>query len=233
MIIHKLISQHLQHRDDETFYYLQARDAIRWIQQSGVKIGSAVDALDLGCGHGLFGTELMKLGCNVSFADEQNGLWPELSKAPFHTINLDQDDIKKLGRYDVVICSNVYEHLARPDKFLDTVHEILKPQGVLYLSWTNWLSPWGGHEFSPFHYLGPRQGPGLYDKIKKTKRKHTPFENLFPTYIGSTLKRIRHSPHLQVLRAAPRYYTEFSFLVRIPLLREFVTWNCALLLGRK
>jgi hypothetical protein len=47
------------------------------------------------------------------------------------------------------------------------------------------------------------------------------------------LKKIRKSPTLAIRRAAPRYYTEFSFLIGVPVLREFAAWNCALLIGRK
>jgi SAM-dependent methyltransferase len=233
MIIHRLLAQYFKQRDDPTFYSFQAQDAVEWIERGGVSLGPQTRALDLGCGHGIFGAALMKRGCQVTFADEDQGLLPELSHAPFHRINLDRDEIAALGVYDLVICSNVLEHLAKPQQFLDSVHRILSPGGKLYLSWTNWLSPWGGHEFSPFHYLGARRGHLIYDKLSKGKRKHTPFENLFPTYIGTVLSLIRRSPGLTTLRAAPRYYTELAFLVHIPVLREFVTWNCALLIGRK
>jgi SAM-dependent methyltransferase len=233
MIIHKLIAQYLGHRDDGTFYLDQALDAIRWIEQSGVTFGPSCRALDLGCGHGIFGAELAKRGCLVTYADDTNLLWPEIAASRFIPVNLDRDDISKLGEYDLVVCSNVFEHLAKADEFLDSVHKILSPSGRLYLSWTNWLSPWGGHEFSPFHYLGPRRGHLTYDKWTKRPRKHTPFENLYPTYIGQTLEKVRRSSHLTIIRAAPRYYTELSFLVRVPAIREFLTWNCALLIGRK
>jgi SAM-dependent methyltransferase len=233
MIIHKLMTQCLRHGDDGTFYLAQAQDALRWIQQSGVALGPQTRALDLGCGHGIIGAELRKRGCQTIFADQENYLWPELRDSPFRQVDLDRDDLAPLGQFDLVVCSNVFEHLAKPYRFLDSAHQILTPSGRLFLSWTNWLSPWGGHEFSPFHYLGPRRGHLLYDKITRRSRKHTPFENLYPTYIGQVLKHIRQSPHLRILRAAPRYYTEFAFLLRLPVLREFLTWNCALLLGRK
>lgn len=233
MIIHKLIAHHLKHKDDPEFYRLQARDAIRWIRQAGVPIGRGLEALDLGCGHGVFGAELAREGCRVSFADETNLLLPELAGAPFRQVNLDRDDLSPLGGYDLVICSNVFEHLSRPDRFLGAAHQLLKPAGKLYLSWTNWLSPWGGHDFSPLHYLGPRTGQWLYDKLLKKHRNHTIYGNLFPTYIGRVLRALSRSPTLRVERAAPRYYTEFAFLIRIPLAREFLAWNCALLLGRR
>jgi len=233
MIIHKLIAHHLKHKDDAYFYELQADDAVRWIEQSGVPLVSGTRVLDLGCGHGVFGTQLAKRGCPVTFADERKLLRPEIANAPFRQINLDRDDIAQLGQFDLVVCSNVFEHLSKPNQFLDSVHRILSPSGKLYLSWTNWLSPWGGHDFSPLHYLGPRNGQWLFDTLLKRHRNHTIYGNLFPTYIGQVLRRIRRSPTLVILRAAPRYYTELSFLIHIPIAREFLSWNCALLVGRK
>jgi 2-polyprenyl-3-methyl-5-hydroxy-6-metoxy-1,4-benzoquinol methylase len=167
MIIHKLILQHLKHQDDPDFYQLQARDAIRWLERSGVVFGPKTTVLDLGCGHGIFGGELLKRGCPVTYADYGNNLLPEFAGSPFKQIDIDREDLAILGTYDLVICSNVYEHLAQPDKFLKHVAGILKPGGRLYLSWTNWLSIWGGHEFSPFHYFGTTRGHRIYDKIRK------------------------------------------------------------------
>ncbi|MBI4659798.1 MAG: class I SAM-dependent methyltransferase [Verrucomicrobia bacterium] len=230
MIIHKLIIHHLAHRDDPAFYTLQAVHAIQWIERGGVPLNSAMSVLDLGAGHGVFGTELRKRGCQVVFADESNCLLPELVDAPFRQINLDRDDVVRLGTSDLVICSNVLEHLAKPSAFIGSMGELLKPGGAFYLSWTNWLSPWGGHDFSPFHYFGPNWGYRIYDRLIKRRRLHTPFVNLFPTHIGRIMRMIESQPGLRVVRAAPRYYPEFGFILSIPVLREFLTWNCALLI---
>ena len=137
MIIHKLLAQYFKQGDDPSFYTFQADDAIAWLERSGVPLNQKTRVLDLGCGHGVFGAQLMKRGCQVSFADEENLLLPEISKAPFHRINLDCDDLTALGQYDLVICSNVLEHLAKPTEFLEGAHKILAPEGKLYLSWTN------------------------------------------------------------------------------------------------
>jgi SAM-dependent methyltransferase len=233
MILHKLLLHYAKHRDDAYFYSLQAQDAIRWLEQCGVPLGKETRVLDLGCGHGVFGAELLKKGCQVTFADEESCLVPELADAPFRRINIDKEELAVLGQYDLVICSNVLEHLAKPAEFINAAQKLLKPDGRLYLSWTNWLSAWGGHEFSPFHYLGSRRGHLVYDKLVGRPRKHTPFVNLYPTSIGGILKIIRQNPQLRVVRVAPRYYTEFSFLMHIPVVREFLAWNCALLIGKK
>jgi SAM-dependent methyltransferase len=232
MILHKLIIRFLKHKDDVGFYRIQAEDTVRWLEKVGVKLDSGVTVLDLGCGHGLIGGELMTKGCRVTFADETSWLLPEYADADFHEIDIEKDDLGRLGTHDLVICSNVLEHISEPERFILSVDRLLEPGGKLYLSWTNWLSPWGGHEYSPFHYLGRRRGHIIYDRLMKRPRKHTPYENLFPTGIGSTLKTIGANPRLRVLRVVPRYYPELAFLMRAPILREFLAWNCVILLEK-
>jgi SAM-dependent methyltransferase len=232
MIIHKIIVRHLKHQDDTKFYLLQARAAIEWLEQKHVVLSTSTKVLDLGCGSGIFGAELMKKGCQVEFADEANCLIPEIQNANFKRIDIDRENLASLGKYDLVICSNVFEHLAFQDSFVNAIPRLLHVGKLLYLSWTNWLSPWGGHEFSPFHYLGPKRGHLIFDKLTKKERKHTPFVNLFPISIGRGLRLIDKQPELRVIAAAARYYPEFSFVLRIPILREFLTWNCALLIMR-
>lgn len=232
MILPQLLWRFLRHRDDPEFYRMQAADALRWIASRGVPLGAATTALDLGCGHGVFGGLLRARGCPVTFADASNLLLPAYQGAPFLPVDLDRDPLEPLGRFDLVVCSNVLEHLSRPRRFLDAAATLLTPDGVLYLSWTNWLSPWGGHEFSPLHYLGPSLGTRLYDRWSRTPRFHTPQVNLFPTYIGEVLGWIRETGTLQVTAMAPRYYTELAPILWIPGLREVAAWNCALLLKR-
>ena len=229
MLLHRLLWRFARHRDDPVFYAMQATDAIRWLRRQGVPMGPGRRVIDLGCGHGVFGGELARLGCDVTFADEQNFLLAEHRHRTFLPINLDRDDPASLGRHDLVVCSNVLEHLARPRRFLAMASGLVAPGGCLYLSWTNWLSPWGGHEFSPWHYLGPRHGPRIHDALGG-RRFHTPGQNLFVTRIGEVLEWIREDGQFEVHSMAPRYYTELPWLMRCPGLREFLAWNAALLL---
>lgn len=232
MLLPRLIWHHLRHGTDEEFYRLQARDAIAWLERAGVVFAPGTPVLDLGCGTGVFGGELLRRGCQVTFADETNWLGPALAGVSFRPVNLDRDDLAGLGRYAVVICSNVLEHLARPARLLDAIPDLLTPGGVFYLSWTNWLSPWGGHDFSPFHYLGPRLGPWLWDRLVRRPRRLRPYENLFPVHIGPVLRRLRRLPGVQIRRVVPRYYPELAGLMRVPGLREFLAWNCAVVLAK-
>jgi 2-polyprenyl-3-methyl-5-hydroxy-6-metoxy-1,4-benzoquinol methylase len=231
MIIHKLLYRHFFHRDDSVFYMMQAEDAISWLEKSGVALTSETEVLDLGCGHGVFGDAIRKRGCKVTFADTQNYLPSELKSCPYISINLDDDDYPPLGQYDLVVCSNVLEHLSKPENFIRQCAQFLKPGGRLYLSWTNWLSPFGGHDFIPLQYLGPRLGSWVYRKLAG---KNNSYDNgaLFVTYIGRTLKMIRNTAALKVCKMAARYYPEFSFVLQVPIAREFLAWNCALLISK-
>ena len=233
MIHHRLVARHLKYKDDPVFYQMQAVDAIRWLEAKNVKLDASTRILDLGCGHGVFGAELVKKGCRVTFSDEEFALLPEIKESPYLKFNIDGEDMATLGTYDLVVCSNVYEHLSKPKEFIASAHKMLAPGGQLYLSWTNWLSPWGGHEFSPYHYLGVGRGHLIFDRLTGRKRKHTPYQNLFPTYIGKTLAMIADNKHLETISVAPRYYTELGFLMHIPVVREFLAWNCAMLIRRK
>ena len=165
--------------------------------------------------------------------DDDSFVLPEYSQIQFRRIDIDRDDLKELGEYDLVIFSNVFEHLSKPDRVLSSIGSLLSNRGSFYLSWTPWYSPWGGHEFSPFHYLGARFGYSFYTRILKKPSQHVPYQNLFPTYIGRTLRRIRNESNLRIVQIAPRYYPECSFLMHIPIVREFLAWNCAMLIKRR
>ena len=108
-------------------------------------------------------------------------------------------------------------------------HErVLRPGGWGYISWTNWYSPHGGHAMNPYQYLGPKYGPQLYERLHGPPPKNAYGSGLFATHIGPMLKLVRSHQGLRVDRVEPRYWPRLAFLCRIPVLREFVTWNCVI-----
>ena len=97
-------------------------------------------------------------------------------------------------------------------------------------SWTNWLSPFGGHEWSPFHYLGTRLGPRAYQSVRrKGPPPHVPGVNLFPVHVGNVL-RLVGDLDVDVLDVAPRYWPSLRGLTRVPGVREVALWNCVVLM---
>ncbi len=232
MILHKLVYRYLKYGDDPGFYMLQALDTVRWLERSSIELGDGTSVLDLGCGHGMIGGELARKGCRVVFADVENSLLPEYRGYDYREFDVESGDYGELGEYDLVVCSNLLEHIRRPEHLITNVHRLLKSGGLLYLSWVNWLSPWGGHEFTPFHYLGPRYGHLVFDKLVRHPRTHTPYVTLFPTSIGGILRMVQANQCLEILRVLPRYTPEVPFIARVPIIREFLTMNCLILAER-
>jgi SAM-dependent methyltransferase len=134
---------------------------------------------------------------------------------------------------DGVLSSNMLEHTPDPRLVLDEIERVLRPGGWAYVSFTNWCSPWGGHDISPYHYLGPRLGLRLYERRHGPPRKNRPGEELFPLHIGPTLRDLRRRPGVVVDAVEPRYWPRLRFVVRVPVVRELATWNCAIYLRRR
>jgi hypothetical protein len=109
----------------------------------------------------------------------------------------------------------------------------VRPGGWIWLSWTNWYSPWGGHAIVPLHYLGARRGLALWRRLfGEPKGKNIPYVNLWPTSIGAVLADVRRRSDLAIVDALPRYYPSQRWILRVPGLRELATWNCVLVMRR-
>lgn len=216
-------------RDPEPFYRaLAARTLAGWpFALDGARV------LDLGCGGGQLGQALADAGAHVVGADLDVDDLAEAVRRGGTCAAADGTQLPFLeGAFDGVVCSNVLEHTPDPSAVFDEIERVLEPGGWAWVSWTNWYSPWGGHEIVPLHYLGPRLGLTLWRWLRGEPRKNVPFEGLWPTHIGSTLALVRARPGLRLLDAMPRYYPSQRWLLRVPGLREVATWNCLLLLER-
>ncbi len=138
------------------------------------------------------------------------------------------------GAIDICFSSNVLEHVEYPFSFLEEMVRVTRPGGVIYASFTNWYSPWGGHETSPWHYLGGTRAARRYERMTGFPPIHESGRNLFPLHIGPTLRRVRRWRAVEVLEAIPRYYPRWChWVVEVPGLREVATWNLLLVLRRR
>ena len=134
---------------------------------------------------------------------------------------------------DVVFSSNVLEHVPDPMGLIEEMIRATRPGGLVYLSYTNWYSPWGGHEMSPWHYLGPRYAERRYLRRYERKPKHECGVNLYRVHVGPILRALRARPDVEIVAARPRYYPRWCrLLLRLPGLREVATWNLMLIMRR-
>lgn len=190
--------------------------------------------LDLGCGPGHYTRAMRDAGAWVVPTDlDQDFLLDTATPLADYVIT----DATRLpvpdATFDGVFCSNILEHTPTPELVIAEIERVLRPGGWAWVSWTNWYSPWGGHEIVPLHYLGPRLGLATWRTLFGEPRKNVPFEALWPTYVGRMIRAVRGEPGLRLIDAIPRYYPSQRWITRVPGFREVATWNCLLLIERE
>jgi len=138
------------------------------------------------------------------------------------------------GSADICFSSNVLEHVADPAGLIAEMIRATKPGGVIYLSYTNWYSPWGGHEMSPWHLLGADFAARRYVRRYGRQPKHTVGQNLYRVHVGPILRMMANCDDIEILDELPRYYPRWcKFILRLPWLRELATWNLLVIMRRK
>ena len=190
--------------------------------------------LDLGCGPGHYTRALRAHGADVIPMDLDPDEFTLPGGPPGGEVIADGTRLPvQTASLDGIFCSNLLEHAQDTEGVFTEVARVLRPGGWAWISWTNWYSPWGGHEITPYQYLGPRWGPKAYERRHGRPRKNVPGEGLFPVHVGSTIKLAAGEPRLRLIDAVPRYYPSQRWLLKVPGLREVFTWNCLLLLERR
>jgi SAM-dependent methyltransferase len=138
---------------------------------------------------------------------------------------------------DVCFSSNVLEHVPDPWRMAGEMLRVTRPGGTVFLSYTVWFGPWGGHETAPWHYLGGRRARRRYARVHGHEPKNKYGESLFAVTVAAGLRwaeSVERSGAAEVLAAAPRYNPRWSWwLTRVPVLRELVTWNLVLVLRKR
>ena len=137
------------------------------------------------------------------------------------------------GSLDVTYSSNVLEHVTDPWRMADDMLRVTKPGGVAFLSYTVWYGPWGGHETAPWHYLGGRFARRRYARRHGREPKNKFGDSLFKVTVRDGLRWARQQQSAEVLDLTPRYNPWWSrWLLRVPLVREVVTWNLVIVLRK-
>ncbi|MFJ7899237.1 class I SAM-dependent methyltransferase [Streptomyces sp. NPDC096198] len=220
-----------EQQDPDGCYSLLARDAADQVEAYGGPVRGRTVA-DVGGGGGWFTEEFRRRGAHAYLFEPDAG---ELGPKPPAGAVIADGYLLPLadGSADVVFSSNVLEHVADPETFLSELVRVARPGGLIYVSFTNWLSPWGGHEWAPWHYLGAERARARYRRRTGKPPKHALGENLFAVHIGPTLHQVRAREDVEVVAARSRYWPFLaSAVVRVPGLREFATWNLLLILRR-
>jgi len=219
--------------DPGTFYRLLARDSVALVALHTRVGGSQV--VDVGGGAGYFADAFRERGAQCLLIEPDPG---ELYTrgAPGRASVIGDGYWLPLadGSVDVCFSCNVLEHVRDPAGLIDEMIRATRPGGLVYLSYTVWLSPWGGHESAPFHYLGGNYAMRRYIRRHGRKPKNVYGESMFPLGVGQVLSLVRRRADVTVVEARPRYYPRWCrFLIFLPGLRELLTWNLLLILRRQ
>jgi SAM-dependent methyltransferase len=214
--------------DPAPFYRLLAAEmADELDDRKGPLVGQTI--VDLGCGPGFYTDALRAKGAEVIPVDNDPAEMEMVGAAPEGALLADAGALPlESDSVDGAFCSNLLEHTPDTEGVVREMERVLRPGGWGYISWTNWYSPWGGHDMTPYQYLGPRLGPRLYERIHGPPRKNPYGAGLWAVHVGPTIRIVRARPRLQVERIEPRYWPRLAFICRIPLLRELLTWNCVI-----
>ena len=222
----------LEQTDPERFYASLAEDAVRQVAEYQDPGGLTV--VDVGGAGGWFTAAFRARGAHCYLFEPDT---EQLRSGPAVRAGAVIADGYWLpirdGGADVTFCANVLEHVRDPLGLIDEMVRATRPGGLVYLSFCNWYSPHGGHEMSPWHYLGSRFAERRYERRNGRPPKNRVGATLFPVHVGAVLRLVRSRSDIRIVDALPRYYPRWCrAIVRIPGLREIATWNLLLILRR-
>jgi SAM-dependent methyltransferase len=217
----------------EVFYGLLAADSVTLVERHGSLQGKTV--VDVGAGPVEFAAAFCAAGAHYLAVDaDPAAIRPTGVAGSAAVIAKGARLPLRTGSVDVAFSSNALEHVTDPADFADELVRVVRPGGLVVVSYTNWLSPWGGHETSPFHYLGGRRAIRLYTRRYGHTPKNRVGENVFRVSVSFGLRWARRQPDATLLEARPRYYPRWTRgLLRVPGLREVATWNLFLVLRKR
>lgn len=219
--------------DPARFYSALALDSVQQVSQYHDLDGQLV--LDVGGGPGYFRDAFGAAGATYLALDSDVG---ELSGAgdigadtvvgsgmelPFRTASV-----------DVCYSSNVLEHVPDPWRMAEEMVRVTRPGGLVFISYTTWFGPWGGHETSPWHFLGGSRARRRYLARQGHEPKNRFGESLFAVTVADGLSWARRQRGGDVVDLLPRYNPWWSrWLLRVPVVREVLTWNLVVVLRRR
>jgi SAM-dependent methyltransferase len=223
----------LEQTEPAAFYGAVARDAIGLLRPHGEIAGRLV--LDVGAGPVQFAEAFVAAGARYVALDADPAALRVPRPAGTGALAGRGERLPvRDGSVDVCFSSNLVEHVPAPWRFAEELVRVTRPGGLVVVSYTNWLSPWGGHECSPWHYLGGYRATERYGRRYGRPPKNRYGVGLFPVSVADGLRWARRHPGLQLVDARPRYLPGWARpVLRVPGVREVLTWNLWLVLRRR
>lgn len=221
----------VEQTDPDRFYSELAADTVSQIAQWARLDGRRV--IDIGGGPGYFADAFTAAGAHYA------GIEPDAGELTARgTIGADSVRASGLalpiasGSVDIAMSSNVLEHVPEPEAMADEMVRITRQGGLIYISWTPWLSPWGGHETAPWHYLGGKRAADRYERMQGHRPKNDFGRSLFACSVSRMHQwssRQMAAGLIHDLQTLPRYHPSWArWTMHVPGLREVLTWNAVI-----
>jgi SAM-dependent methyltransferase len=219
--------------EPDRFYNFLAADTVNRLQEHRPLAGAVV--LDVGGGPGYVASAMRAAGARCVVAEYASQELYLHGRSPDGAIQADGQSLPvRTASVDVCHSSNVLEHVPNPQAMLVEMVRVVRPDGLIYLSFTNWLSPWGGHETSPWHYLGGDYAARRWQTKHGSVPKNHFGSGLFRVDISQVLKWLGERDDIEVLRCGSRYLPSWTrVIVKVPGLREVFVWNLEVILRRR
>jgi SAM-dependent methyltransferase len=219
--------------DPDLFYGVLAEDSVRQLGEHVSLDGATV--LDVGGGPGYFADAFRGAGATYVGLEPDAGEMAARGEPEPGTVRASGEALPvRTAAVDVCYSSNVLEHVRSPWTMTSEMVRVTRPGGTVFLSFTPWWSPHGGHETGPWHYLGGHLARRRYRRRHGREPKNRFGESLFPVGVGAALRWARACPEVEVVAAYPRYHPWWAtWVLAVPGLREIVTWNLVVVMRRR
>ena len=222
----------VEQSDPDHFYGVLAADSVaqlaRWVDLEGATV------LDVGGGPGYFASAFRGAGATYVGLEPDAGEMVARGAPEPGTLRGSGEELPvRTGAVDLCYSSNVLEHVRRPWVMADEMVRVTRPGGIVYLSYTPWLSPHGGHETAPWHYLGGHRARRRFRRRTGAEPKNRFGESLFAVSAGAAVRWARACPDADLLAVLPRYHPWWAtWVMRVPGLREVIAWNVVVVLRK-
>jgi SAM-dependent methyltransferase len=227
-----------EQRDQARFYGALAVDTANMVADlwQGLRGERQLDRdlLDVGGGPGYFATAFTDAGMRYigvePDASEMHAAGPVLARQTGTFVRASGMALPfQDNSVDICLSSNVAEHVPRPWQLGGEMLRVTKPGGLVVLSYTVWLGPFGGHEMGLTHYLGGARAAALYARRHGHPAKNNYGSSLFAVSVSDGLNWAASTGAL--VCAFPRYHPKWAWwLTSVPVLREFLVSNLVLVL---
>jgi SAM-dependent methyltransferase len=223
----------VEQTDPARFYGALAADSVEMLGRWTTLAGATV--LDVGGGPGYFADAFVGAGAAYAGVEPDAGEMTARGGVARNSVRASGLDLPLAdSSVDVAFSSNVLEHVPDSRRMGEEMLRVTRPGGLVVISWTPWLSPWGGHETSPWHYLGGYRAADRYERRHGRRPKNDLGRTLFRAPVGPMVRWARDAEQAgraRVVDVLPRYHPWWAqWVIRVPGLREVVSWNAVLVL---